>query len=248
MSMSEIDYYSVIEDLYSIKDYDAHLKYESILKFANTHKISINISNDNNDRNLLYLAGENLDIGCVDFCLKNGCDIDELGNVMKISMQNYAAKPEKTLEFIDNVIKKGADMWDVFHYSLVWSGLLDINKHLLKNYANKNKNNKNNFEIVALNSTFEMIGRFGNFVSLKYVLEHEMLKKFVTMKNLCVVLNEAICVDTYCEIQRYYLIKYLVKDKQIKLDDLKMSKINAFIAAYGKNPTKPVYMPDLFKK
>lgn len=213
-------YISVILGLYELKDYDI------IRQFIKKYNIPIDIKDSNNENSLVYMAGENLDYECIEFCIENGCAIEELNYATRKAMGNYNdLKMEETCKFIDNLIQRGADPWDVMHYSLVWSNYLELHKYMRsKSYDNKN---------FYIDNTFEMCGRFGNFESIKYILEDEEYSKCLSEENIKSCLKELIYVDTHCTGTRYKAIEYLIKNKNIALDDTTMQKINTFLNMYS---------------
>lgn len=213
-------YFNIIKGYYELKDYDA------IREFIKKYNVPVDINNWNNDDNLVWLACEKLDYQCIDFCIENGCDLNTLSRGTCKAMGNYKEESKKeTCEFIDYLIQRGAGKWDVMHYSLVGSDCIELHKHIKSKWSQDK-----NFDI---QNTLRMCGRFGNFESIKYILEDEDYSKCLSTKDIEACLIELVRVDTGCDSKRYKSIEYLAKDKKIRLDDTMMQKINYFLAKYS---------------
>lgn len=205
--------------MYYLRDFD------EISRLSRKYNIAIDINNSNNDDNLVWTAAELLDKECLQFCLENGARIENLSYACRKVLTNYEQNPAKTIELIDYLILQGADIWDVFHYSLVWK-YIDVHKHIITKWLDQIDFN---WVICAL----EMSARQGSYESVKYILENEIYREIITPENFRECLIEAISVDTYCNGHRYNLVKYLVNTKKAVLDDHMMELIEYFLSHYS---------------
>jgi hypothetical protein len=237
---------------YTMLDLFEEKQYSKLLEFIKLHNVDINERNDNNDNCLIFTAAENFDEDGIRFCIKNNCDKYDLGYACALIMGHYDSNSSKTLELIDYMIENNASVHPVYHRSLTWN-CLPVHRHLLVKW-------KSQINFHWLGESLEICGRFGNYETIKAVLEIGEYKEIITNSILATCLKNAIYVDTFCDEARYKLIEFLTKDQNISLDteysgiDTErakhlMRKIDYMLTNYklANRSCNKLYMPDLFK-
>lgn len=217
---------SIIMGFYQLRDF------EQISQLLKKYQIPVDIEDSNNETDLIAVCMKNLDKEGILFCLQHGVGCDKLSHRARKSIENFDETPAETIEFADFLLSQGhidIDIWDLFHYTLVW-GYPKLHQHLLEHWKHK----INPSQIVE---TLKMSARFGCLDSIKYILDlkepYDLYKPFVTQEVLQECLWNVISIDCYCSGIRYNLIKYLFVEKNVLLIEKYNILIRKFLQKFS---------------
>jgi hypothetical protein len=190
-----------IQRLYEKRDF------KSIVEVCKKRSVSLSAFDNNSDYNLPYLICENLDKEGVEFCLAHGCTIYDFNYASRSLLRLRSPHEfEKRMEFLDYLLEKGMDIWNIFHYSLAWSRL-DAHEHLLNNWINEIYDN-----ITYIYSAFETAAAFGEYDSIKYIMSKEIYREYIDDALLENAFRRCIGTCKFFDKKHIELIDYFVND------------------------------------
>jgi hypothetical protein len=161
------------------------------------------------------------------------------------------------INIIDYFIENNINIYTIFYNSLY----LESSK--IYYYLMNKWKHKINFNLRELIESFIIsMSRAGSYENIKYIVELDEYKSIITQSMLNESLRNSISADTTISENRYKLIKYLVEEKNAKIDynneynDKLMDRIYKFLIKFSKFNFKnidiikfdKIYMPNIFKK
>lgn len=184
-----------------------------------------------NCESLVERAAETLNVEGLKFCIEKGTDKDLLGHAGTYLFDHYDKNKSLVIELIDMIIENDGDIWHLYHRSLIWD-CIPIHKHLLTNWKHKLKGLYDLFF-----DAITMTCAFGHYETVKQAFEMNCYKDYKGSQ----LLNECLCctvlIDTFCDPERYKLIKYLVHVKKATLKRKRMNVVNYILSHYSENST-----------
>jgi hypothetical protein len=250
--MIKNDEYQYERDLlYDLQDLMEENNFEKMAQLIQKYNYDINYDDDKNS--LIITACETFNKKGIAFCVENEICSNRLGYGGANLMRHYSENPIETLEMIDYIIKNGGDMWQLYHRSLTWD-YIDIHKYLLNKW-------KSLINFDWAKNAFCCGCQFGNYDSIQHCFEIDEYKTIITQEIINEGLLDAVLVDCVCYENRYNLIKFLVKEKNAKIDEnyknskALMERINTFLTETTASHYNSIntnfedrYMPNIFKK
>ena len=235
--------------------------FEEITRLIKKYNFNIDYNGDEDGHDYLIIhASERFNIDGIKFCINNNMkDYYVIGRCIS-TLYGYYIKNEnldEMINIIDYFIENNINIYTIFYNSLYLESS-KIHYYLMNKWKHKI-----NFNLTELIESFIIsMGRAGSYENIKYIVELDEYKSIITQSILNESLINSILVDTTISENRYKLIKYLVEEKNAKIDynneynDKLMDRIYKFLIKFSKFNFKnidiikfdKIYMPNIFKK
>jgi hypothetical protein len=234
--------------------------FEEMARLIKKYNFDIDYNDDEDGNDYLILhASETFNIDGIKFCINNNIKKNYIISNCISSLYEYYIKNEnleEIISIIDYFIENNINIHSIFYNSFypecskIYTYLMDKWKH------------KINFNIIEKVELFIILGgRSGSYKNIKYFFELEEYKSIITQKIINECLRNCISIDSTIDENRYKLIKYLVEEKNAKIDydedynDKLMEKVNKFLSEFSNFDFKnndisfdKIYAPNIFKK
>jgi len=235
--------------------------FEEMNRLVKKYNFDIDYNNEEDGHD--YLIGhacKTFNIDGIKFCINNNIKKDYIISNGIVTLYSYYIENknlDEMINIIDYFIENNIKIHSVFYYSL-YPECSEIHIYLMNKWKHKiNFNLKEQIESFII-----FMARGGNYENMKYILELDEYKSMIIQNILNESLKNCIVADTTISESRYKLIKYLVEEKNAKIDynieynDKLMDRIYKFLIKFSKfnfeniHKTKfdKIYAPYIFKK